>query len=73
MSDRFLIGCVVVLFMLLCLTWFGWQRAIVDSDAWRARVDGLNVQMIRGCVAHPDGSGECKAGTFPTTTTIAVP
>lgn len=77
MSDRVLtlvvIASIVAMFGLTAWTAVDRDHMIRQRDIARSQVDDLNLQMIRGCVAHPDGSGECKPGTFPTTTTIAVP
>lgn len=72
-DDRVILAAVLTLFAVCVLQWVALVHTGQDRDGWRARVDGLNVQMIRGCTAHPDGPGECRAGVFPTTTTIAVP
>lgn len=61
---RIVVVCLALCTILAVSLAFQRDRATDQRDAARSQVTSLQLQIIRGCVAHPDGSGECRAGVL---------
>lgn len=66
------VAVVALLGLFVLVVWLVGDRdgALRARDGYRTQVTALVHQLVTDCIVHPDGSGECKPGTFLTTTTV---